>query len=106
MQLYIHCKGVKMEMNFTWDDAKNFSNELKHGVCFEEAQSIWCDIHSHEFFDEEHSIREKRYIRLGYSSCSRILIVVFTEEIEKGLVRIISARKAARNERKYYEERI
>lgn len=56
-----------------------------------------------EFFDPDHSEAEDRFIRVGHSTLSRMLLVVFCEREEGDVVRIISARKATRSERNDYE---
>ena len=66
-----------VSMRFEWDESKNRSNYKKHGVWFEEAQTIWIDSESVEFFDPEHSSNEDRFIRIGHSTKGRILLVVF-----------------------------
>ena len=93
-------------MRFEWDENKNRSNYRKHGIWFEEAQTIWVDSESVEFFDPEHSSNEARYIRIGHSVKSRILLVVFCERIEGLTIRVISARKATTQEMRDYENRI
>lgn len=93
-------------MRFDWDEQKNRMNFKKHGVWFEEAQTIWADLKSLEFFDPEHSTREDRFIRLGFSSKGALLLVVFCERLEGSVIRIISARKATANEVKEYEKGI
>lgn len=93
-------------MKFDWDDTKNRINQKKHGVWFEEAQTVWADEYSVEFFDPEHSEGEDRFIRIGLSSRSNLLIVVFCERDHGDVVRIISARKATDKEKKSYEEGI
>ncbi|MBY0314882.1 MAG: BrnT family toxin [Bdellovibrionales bacterium] len=93
-------------MKFDWDDTKNRINQKKHGVWFEEAQTVWADEYSIEFFDPEHSEGEDRFIRIGLSSRSNLLIVVFCERDHGDVVRIISARKATDKEKKSYEEGI
>ncbi|MBY0383981.1 BrnT family toxin [bacterium] len=93
-------------MKFDWDDTKNRINQKKHGVWFEEAQTVWADEYSVEFFDPEHSEGEDRFIRIGMSSRSNLLIVVFCERDHGDIVRIISARKATDKEKKSYEEGI
>ncbi len=93
-------------MSFGWDEEKNQRNHAKHGVWFEEAQTIWADPLSLEFFDPEHSDDEERYIRVGHSTLSRLLLVVFCERDEGLAVRIISARKATRSERDEYEKEL
>ena len=93
-------------MRFEWDESKNQSNYRKHGVWFEEAQTIWADERSAEFFDPEHSQAEDRFIRIGHSSRARLLLVVFCELLEGELIRIISARKATKKEERQYEKGI
>ncbi len=73
---------------------------------FEEAQTVWADPRSLEFHDPEHSDDEDRFIRIGYSNASRILLVVFCERGRGSVVRIIGARNATPKERKQYEELI
>ena len=93
-------------MQFEWDENKNRSNFRKHGVWFEEAQTIWADSESVDFFDPEHSSNEDRFIRIGHSTRGRILLVVFCERAEGPTIRIISARKAATQEMRDYEKGI
>jgi uncharacterized DUF497 family protein len=93
-------------MKFEWDKSKNDSNFKKHCVWFEEAQTVWADAHSVEFFDPEHSEEEDRFLRIGYSTGSRLLLVVFCEKEDGNSIRIISARKATPKEQKQYEEGI
>jgi uncharacterized DUF497 family protein len=93
-------------MRFEWDEHKNSLNYRKHGVWFEEAQTIWADGYSIEFFDPDHSNDEDRFIRIGYSGNIRLLVVAFCERQSGKSVRIISARKATNKEGKQYEERI
>ena len=92
-------------MDFEWDELKNGDNFKKHGVWFEEAQTVWADELSREFFDPEHSDEEDRFIRVGHSTATRLLLVVFCER-ENNKVRIISARKATPKEKEEYEEGI
>ena len=82
-----------------WNEAKNVSNFRKHGIWFEEAQTLWADESSSEFFDPEHSESEDRFIRVGYSSIHRLLLVVFCERSYGDIIRVISARKASEKER-------
>ena len=93
-------------MRFEWDVNKNLSNFRKNGVWFEEAQTIWADAKSIEFFDPEHSSREDRFIRIGHSTRGRVLLVVFCERAEGSTIRIISARKATAQEMRDYEKGI
>ncbi len=94
-----------LEMLFEWDEDKNHANYYKHRVWFEEAQSIWADEGANEFFDPEHSENEDRYIRIGYSAASRLLLVAFCER-DGDVIRLISARRATKSERSQYEEGI
>ena len=92
-------------MRFTWDDNKNRLNFKKHGVWFEEAQTVWLDSQASEFFDPDHSESEDRFLRVGYSAKNDILVVVFCER-HGGIIRIIPARKATLRERMKHEEGI
>ncbi len=85
---------------------KNRSNFKKHGIWFEEGQTLSSNPDCIEFFDPEHSENEDRFIRVGYSTNVRILLVVFCEKEEGQIVRIISARKATPKEVKTYKEGI
>jgi hypothetical protein len=93
-------------VEFEWDDQKNRSNFKKHGIWFEEAQTVWVDSKSLEFFDPEHSDDETRFIRIGHSAKGRILLVVFCERADSSVVRILSARKATAREARDYEKGI
>jgi hypothetical protein len=89
-------------MRFEWDPAKASANSRKHQVSFEEAQTVFYDDFAVQFFDDEHSAEEERFIMLGMSSGARLLVVVHAERAGGEVVRIISARKATRNEAKFY----
>lgn len=90
-------------IRFSWDPTKARSNLKKHGVSFEEAKSIFYDEFAIQFYDEN-SLDEDRFILLGPSNQSRILVVVHCERGESGdELRIISARKATISERRYYD---
>ena len=89
-------------MRFDWDPKKAKSNLKKHGVSFEEASTVFADDFAKVFFDEIHSDVEIREIIVGYSIRNQLLVVCFTETgIES--IRIITARKPTRPERKDYE---
>lgn len=90
-------------IRFEWDAAKARVNERKHGVSFEEAQSVFYDDFARQFYDPESSEAEHRFLMLGMSNRARVLLVCHCERAEGDVIRIISARKATRNERKYYE---
>ncbi len=91
-----------MPLNFEWDEAKAKSNTSKHGVCFEEASTIFGDQNALTIEDPAHSSIENRFITLGSSHLGKLLVVVHTERGDK--LRLISARPASRKERKTYEE--
>jgi len=88
---------------FEWDAKKAESNFLKHGVSFAEACTAFRDKWSLTIIDPMHAQTEDRFILLGYSDKNRLIVVVHTDRQDR--VRIISARKAAKNERTQYEKR-
>ncbi len=90
-------------LKFIWDLNKAESNLKKHNVSFSEAESVFYDEFAIQFFDEDNSIPEDRFIMLGVSNESRVLVVCHCERDEGNSIRIISARKATKNERKFYE---
>ena len=89
-------------MEFEWNSNKAESNYEKHNVSFEEAATVFNDLLSVTFPDPDHSIGESRYVIIGVSRSGQLLVVSHTDRGEK--VRIISARKATRQERRFYEE--
>ncbi|MEM9163946.1 MAG: BrnT family toxin [Cyanobacteria bacterium P01_F01_bin.4] len=89
-------------MEFEWNSDKALLNFEKHGVSFQEAATVFGDPLSVTFPDPEHSIEESRYIIIGESSIGTLLVVSNTDREER--VRIISARKATRREREFYEK--
>ncbi len=91
-----------MSLVFEWDHAKAVANAQKHGVRFEEAATAFADPLSITISDPDHSAGEARYILIGRSLVSRLLVVV---HLERGVhIRLISARLATRRERRVYEE--
>jgi len=92
-------------MNFDWDDSKAESNKKKHGVSFAEAATAFSDPHAIEMFDRKNSDKENRWILVGLSVKSQILLVVFVER-EEEFIRIISARKAVKDEIDQYFSRV
>jgi uncharacterized DUF497 family protein len=88
-------------MRFEWDNEKARANLKKHGVSFGEATDVFYDPNALEDYDSEHSEEEKRFFIIGMSSW-RLLYVVYAERAGDA-VRIISARKADKAERKNYE---
>jgi uncharacterized DUF497 family protein len=92
-------------MKFDWNPDKNKSNIKKHGVNFEEAETVFQDEMALELFDDEHSQDEDRYIIIGISSKTRELMVCHCYRNNGDIVRIISARRATKNEIALYERR-
>jgi uncharacterized DUF497 family protein len=91
-----------MALGFSWDSRKAASNERKHGVSFEEAVTVFGDPLSLTVADPEHSESENRFLVLGLSAGSRLLVVAHVERGDD--IRLISARLASRRERIEYEE--
>jgi uncharacterized DUF497 family protein len=89
-------------ITFSWDDRKNQTNQRKHGVTFEEAQTVFFDDNAIEYFDPDHSENEKRYLMLGLSYRLRVLIVSYSLQKNGSVIRIISARRATEDEQKDY----
>ncbi len=87
-------------IKFEWDQSKNNESKKKHGVSFEEASTIFVGFPLEVFFDPEHSGEEERYIAVGFSNKNRSLLVVHCENSKGSIIRIISARKATKNEQK------
>jgi uncharacterized DUF497 family protein len=92
-------------LRFEWDDRKNTLNRRKHGVSFEEAQTVFTDEEALFLPDPDHSQDEDRFILLGLSSRLRVLVVCHCYRQEAEVIRIISARKATAQERSEYNQR-
>jgi uncharacterized DUF497 family protein len=93
------------ELQFEWDPRKARANLTKHGVSFEEAQSVFYDDEALFRDDDEHSDDEERFVLLGLSSILRILVVVHCFRGTDDVIRIISARKATPSEAGQYDAR-
>ncbi len=91
-----------IDIRFSWDEHKAAQNARKHRVSFEEAMSVFFDENATEFFDPDHSGVEDRFLMLGISSRLRLLVVHYAGRGKGTQIRIISARKASRNESKRY----
>jgi uncharacterized protein len=91
-----------MALGFEWDRAKAELNLKEHGVSFEEATTVFRDPLSITISDPDHSGSEDRFIDIGMSHNMQLLVVSYTERQDR--IRIISARRATRAERKNYEE--
>jgi len=87
---------------FEWDDTKNKSNQEKHKVSFEEAETVFFDEKAIEFDDPDNSIEEERFLLLGFSQNLKILVVCHCFRDEESIIRLISARKATKKEQKAY----
>jgi len=92
-------------LRFEWDSGKNIENLRKHGISFEEAQAVFLDENALLIRDPDQSDDEDRFILLGLSAKLRILTVCHCYRKSDEIIRIISARKATRNEQKRYWER-
>ena len=93
------------DLRFVWDPRKAKENARKHGVTFEEAQTVFLDDYALLIADPDHSEQENRFLLLGVSSRLRLLVVCHCYRETGGVIRLISARKADRAERRQYSER-
>lgn len=87
---------------FEWDDAKDRANRRKHGISFEEAQTVFLDENAIRFFYPDHSPDEDRFLMLGMSWKLRVLVVCHCFRADDSVIRIISARKANKIESRDY----
>jgi len=90
------------EMRFEWDEAKSRRNKRKHGVSFEEAQTVFFDEYALRFYDPDHSADEDRFLMLGISYRLRVLVVCHCHRASDTVIRMISARKADKQEEADY----
>ncbi len=90
-------------IKFEWDTAKTAANKKMDGISFEEAQSVFYDEFAVQFFDDDNSVSEDRFLMLGFSDEARLLIACHCERNEGNFIRIISARKATKKESNYYQ---
>ncbi len=91
-------------IQFVWDENKNQRNRRKHGITFDEASPAFTDENGRVIFDPEHSEDEDRFILLGLDSSLRLLVVCHCFRENENTIRIISARKATRNEARQYKD--
>ncbi len=89
-------------IDFSWNEGKNRENLRKHGISFEEASTAFSDENARLKHDPDHSQDEDRFILLGFSAKLRLIVVSHVYRQEGQQIRIVSARKATRNERKQY----
>jgi uncharacterized DUF497 family protein len=97
----VHMKALEFE----WDRRKETANVKKHGVSFKEARTAFYDESAIQFFDPDHSDEEDRFILLGLSLKPQVLVVCHCFRESETVVRIISARKADKDEEQAYWER-
>ena len=90
------------KLKFEWDKKKNKINTKKHGVSFDEAQTVFYDEYAIQFFDPEYSESEDRFLLLGTSFKLKTIVVCHCFRQEETIIRIISARKADRDEEQAY----
>lgn len=89
---------------FEWDAAKNRSNRKKHRVSFEEAKTVFFDEGAWIASDPDHSDDEDRFVIIGFSLRLRVLLACFCDRRGGNVIRIVSARKATKKEKKQYKE--
>jgi len=89
-------------LTFEWNNQKDKINTKKHGVSFDEARTVFYDEYAIQYFDPEHSKNEDRFLLLGISFKLKTLVVCDCFRQEETVIRIISARKADRNEEQVY----
>ena len=89
-------------IKFEWDKTKNILNIKKHGIDFNEAATVFLDGEALLIEDEKHSNEEDRFVLLGFSQKANLLIVCHCYRANDEVIRIISARKATKNETKQY----
>lgn len=90
------------KLNFEWDENKNKINKTKHKISFEEAKTVFYDEEALVIDDPDHSEDEERFIILGESNRANLLVVCHCWRVSDTVIRIISARKATKNETKQY----
>ena len=94
------------QIRFEWDPAKASANVRRHGVSFEEAETVFSDDHALIQDDPDHSsAAEERFLLLGMSAVLRVLVVVHCYRESESVIRLISARRATRSERAQYDAR-
>jgi uncharacterized protein len=93
------------DIAFEWDEKKNATNIKKHGISFVEAQTAFADGNGLLINDPDHSEDEERFILLGLSSSLHLLVVCHVYRKDESVIRIVSARKATRSERRQYWNR-
>ncbi len=93
------------KLSFEWDSRKNIFNIKKHKISFVEAETVFLDEHAAIAHDPDHSIKEDRFVIIGFSSLGRVILVCFGERDNGSTIRIISARKLTKKEIKEFNRR-
>ena len=93
-------------LKFEWDDHKNASNIKKHKISFSEAKTVFLDENALLIYDPDHSETEDRFVLIGSSYKANVLVVCHCYKQDEEIIRIISCRKATKNERNTYGEQI
>jgi len=91
-------------LKFEWNSNKSITNKKKHGISFEEAQTVFFDSNARIIEDPEHSDYEERFVIMGVSQCLRILTVCYCYRRGNKVIRIISAGRADKREKEKYKE--
>ena len=102
LAVYVRSAYTAQMLRFEWDPKKAAGNLRKHGVSFEDAQTVFADENAKLIDDPDNSEEEDRFVLLGLSSSLRLLVVCHCYRSEGNVIRIISARKAEGNERNSY----
>ncbi len=89
-------------LTFDWDPDKAQRNKSQHGVSFEEAQTAFYDENARLIYDPDHSESEDRFLLLGLSASMRLVVVSHTYRAEETVIRVISVRKATKQEQRHY----
>jgi uncharacterized protein len=93
------------EPSFEWDETKDRRNQRVHGIAFREAATVFRDEAALMEFDSKHSSEEDRFVLLGLSASMRLLVVCHCYQERLNIIRIFSARRATKKERRQYEDR-
>ncbi len=95
-----------MKYVFDWDPAKEQQNRSKHGVSFRQTMTVFRDAHAVTVYDAGHDDQEDRWVTIGRTANGLLLVLVHTHHgsSQKAMIRIISARRATRRERRDFEE--
>lgn len=89
-------------MEFEWNPDKAILNLKKHNISFQEATTVFGDALSVTFPDPEHSLGENRYVIIGMSELGMLLVISHTDR--ENCIPVISARRATRQETRFYEQ--